>query len=114
MLAEPKPQLRSNQLPKKLHVEKVVSEQVRGELHEQEIMGCGKLEFCPHSLNRLAERSITREQVIDALLNPTKRNLRADSPKRRIAKRLANGQELHVVFLRQPPKLIVVTAYVPD
>lgn len=78
------------------------------------IMGCRVLEFCVHSLERMNQRGISQTDVIQALRTPTKRNLRADPPKQRIAWRKSDKTEIHVVFLRQPPKLVVVTAYVPD
>lgn len=81
---------------------------------DEPIMGCDHLEFCPHALDRMIQRGITRDDIIQALKKPSKRNLRSDPPKKRISWRKPDGTELNVVFVLKPKKLVVVTAYVPD
>ena len=57
-----------------------------------------KVAFVPHALDRMKLRSITQEDVLTALRNPTIRGLPADVPHLRIAWKKTARKTLNVVY----------------
>jgi hypothetical protein len=74
--------------------------------------GFSSIIFSPHALDRLKQRVIRREDVIQAIRAPTRMNLPANPPNQRLAWQKNYRTEIHVVYYEQKPRLIVVTAFV--
>lgn len=87
--------------------------QYRPGLIVSEMVGTfAEVEFVPHALDRMAQRSITTNEILTALRNPTIRGLPADVPHKRIAWKKSKTKTLSVVFDdTDSKKLVVITAY---
>lgn len=70
-----------------------------------------KVEFVPHALDRMKERRVTQDDVLEALRNPTIRDLPADVPRKRIAWTKSKSKILSVVYDEKPDILLVITVY---
>ena len=75
------------------------------------VRGRGVVDFTRHALDRMEERGITSDEVIDALRHPDQEGLPADPPRLRI-RRLLGSIALDVVFVELPDRIRVVTTYV--
>ena len=68
--------------------------------------------FTPHALDRLQQRGIQREDVIQAIKTPTRMQLPADPPNQRLAWQKSYRSEIHVVYYERKQTIVVVTAFV--
>lgn len=70
------------------------------------------VEFVAHALDRMALRSVSENDVLTALRNPTKRELPADVPHKRIAWKKSKARTLSVVYDEVgATRLRVITVY---
>jgi Domain of unknown function (DUF4258) len=76
-----------------------------------DIRGMTEVVFSPHALDRLKQRGIKPEDVLQALKTPTRRNLPANPPNQRLAWQKSFRSEIHVVYYERKTKIIIVTAY---
>ncbi len=75
------------------------------------VRGRGIVDFTQHAVERMEERGITSDEVIEALRNPDQEGLPADPPRLRI-RRMLGATALDVVFVELPDRIRVVTTYV--
>jgi len=65
--------------------------------------------FIQHALDRLKERGIFKELVIEAIRNPDEIDLENDI--RKIAQKLISGRLLRVIYDEEENSTIVISAY---
>jgi hypothetical protein len=85
---------------------------------ERELLGRKRIEFTIHAAERMKERRVTAEQVVEALASTDVEGLPVDqeggpgSPERfRIRKLLGNDSALDVVYELWPEAVVVVSTY---
>jgi hypothetical protein len=76
-------------------------------IHEQ-VLGCKTVAFDEHALTRMAERSVTEDQVIDVLRNPDQTGL-PTQPNRFRDRKSLSGRTVDVVFEHDPTQIVVIT-----
>jgi len=73
------------------------------------------IEFCPHAIDRMNERSISESDVIDAIRNPMKRKCRVWHPGRKcVRKRRADGLTFRVVYKELTNHILVISVIPED
>ncbi len=70
-----------------------------------------RVEIIPHALERMRQRGIATDEVIDALRNPDEEGLPADPPRLRV-RRLLQGAALDVIFEELPDRIRVITTMI--
>ncbi len=65
--------------------------------------------FIPHALDRLKERDISKELVIEIIRNPD--NIDPESERRKIVQKLIKGKLLRVVYDEEEESIVVISAY---
>ncbi len=65
--------------------------------------------FIQHALDRLKERGISEELVIEVIRNPD--NIDTKSEGRKIAQKLIKGKLLRIVFDDKEESIVVISAY---
>lgn len=65
--------------------------------------------FIPHALDRLKERGISKELVIEIIRTPD--NVDIESERRKIAQKLIKGKLLRVVYDDEEESIVVISAY---
>jgi hypothetical protein len=76
------------------------------------VLGYDKIEFWWHALDQMATRSITRDEVIEALDHPTKKGLPTRPGRKHIRKAFpSTGRIIDVVYNEKPDRVRVITAY---
>ena len=85
---------------------------------ERELLGRTRVEFTIHAADRMKERRVTAEQVVDAIAAPDEEDLPVDqdggvgSPDRfRVRKFLGKDSALDVVYELWPEAVVVVSTY---
>lgn len=78
---------------------------------DRPIFGFTKIEFCPHALQQMALRSITAEQVLQALRKPTETGLPTQMYRFRIRRQISRYKALDVVYQELTDRLRVITAF---
>ncbi len=66
--------------------------------------------FIPHALERVNERGISKELVIEALTNPDK--VGEGYLGRKVAQKNMDGKLIRVIYEEHEDKIIVITAYI--
>jgi hypothetical protein len=76
------------------------------------VLGFDTIEFWYHGLDQMEMRSITRDEVIEAIDDPTTRGLPTKPGRKRIRKAFpSTGRIIDVVYDEKPDRLRVITAY---
>lgn len=75
---------------------------------DEQVLGCKTVAFDEHALTRMAERSVTEEEVLEVLRNPEHVGLPTQSNRFRYRKTLG-GRTVDVVFEHDPTQVVVVT-----
>ncbi len=65
--------------------------------------------FIQHALDRLEERGISKELVIEIIRDPD--NVDLESERRKIAQKLIKGKLLRVVYDDEDESIVVISAY---
>ncbi len=65
--------------------------------------------FIQHALDRLKERGISKELVIEIIRNPD--NVDIESERRKIAQKLIKGKLLRIVYDDEDESIVVISAY---
>lgn len=78
---------------------------------EEKICGKTRMEYVPHATERMKQRSITQEDIVSALKNPTQRGLPADVPHLRISWKKSKTKVLSVVYDLTKNTIRIITAY---
>lgn len=65
--------------------------------------------FIRHALDRLKERGISRELVIEVIKNPD--NVDSESERRKIVQKLIKGKLLRIVYDDEDEAIVVISAY---
>ena len=76
-----------------------------------QVRGRNRLEFISHARERMAERGIDVDQVVDALIDPEEEGPGAKPPHLRVRKRRADGRVINVVFDELPDRVCVVSVF---
>ncbi|WP_324735203.1 DUF4258 domain-containing protein [Thermococcus sp. SY098] len=66
--------------------------------------------FIPHALERMNEREISKELVIEALLNPDK--VGEGYFGRKVAQKVIDGKLIRVIYEEHEDSIIVITVYI--
>ncbi len=66
--------------------------------------------FIEHALERMKEREISKELVINAIRNPD--SVDQGYGGRKVAQKCINGKLLRVIYEEHEDKIIVITAYI--
>ena len=85
----------------------------RGLLLTVEVLGRPKIEFFSHALDRLIQRGIKRDDIIEAIRNPTSTGHPTQPGRKRIRKSLVgSGQVIDVVYDEKlPDRIRVITTF---
>jgi len=76
------------------------------------VLNYDMIEFWWHALDRMNMRGITREDVIEAIEDPTTKGLPTKPGRSRIRKAFpSTGKIIDVVYDEKPDRLRVITAY---
>jgi hypothetical protein len=75
---------------------------------QEQVLGCKSVAFDEHALTRMAERSVTEDEVIEVLRNPDQTGLPTQPNRCRYRKSLA-GRSVDVVFEHDPTQIVVIT-----
>ncbi len=68
-----------------------------------------KIKFIEHALERMKERGITKDEVINAISKPD--YVEKGYGGREVAQKLIDGKLLRVIYERHGDEIIVITAY---
>lgn len=68
-----------------------------------------KIKFIEHALERIKERGITKDEVIDAISEPD--YVGKGYGGREVAQKLTDGKLLRVIYEKHGDEIIVITAY---
>ncbi len=71
--------------------------------------GTMKIKFIEHALERMKERGITEDEVINAISEPD--YVGKGYGDREVAQKLINGKLLRVIYEKHGDEIIVITAY---
>ena len=66
--------------------------------------------FIRHALDRLEQRGISKELIIDVITSPDE--IDQESEKRRIAQKIINGKLIRVIYDDEGDSVVVISAYV--
>ncbi|WP_457754600.1 DUF4258 domain-containing protein [Thermococcus sp.] len=66
--------------------------------------------FIPHALERMNERGISKELVVETLTNPDK--VGEGYLGRKVAQKNMDGKLIRVIYEEHEDKIIVITAYI--
>ena len=77
-------------------------------IHE-EVLGCETIAFDEHAVERMNERKVTVDKVVEVLKHPDETGLPADLSRERYRKIFADGVRIDVVFERDPTQIVVIT-----
>ena len=75
---------------------------------DEAVLGCKTVAFDEHALTRMAERSVTEDEIIAVLRDPEQTGLPAQSNRFRYRKNVA-GRTVDVVFEHDPTQVVVIT-----
>ncbi len=73
------------------------------------VRGCNTVAFDAHALQRMQERGVTEDEVLDVLRNPTQTGLPTTANRLRQRKTLAAGGYIGVVVEEDPTQIVVIT-----
>jgi hypothetical protein len=76
---------------------------------DEEVLGRRKLAFDEHALQRMAERGVTEDQVIETLNHPDLTGLRADTGRLRVRKRYGPDTAVDVIYEEDPTQIVVIS-----
>ena len=82
----------------------------RGRLIKKAMLGKDQVEISSHTLDRMKQRRITENQVLEALRNPSETGLNTSAGRHRVRRRLHHGRAIDVVYEIEPDRILVVTA----
>ena len=75
----------------------------------ENVRGCSTVAFDEHALQRMQERGVSEDEVLDVLRNPTQTGLPTTANRLRLRKHLGAGSYLDVVFEEDPTQIVVIT-----
>ena len=70
-----------------------------------------RLEFGRHCLDRMDQRGITQEEVLEAIQNPDEDGLKTQPGRKRVRKFKKGGEAVDVVYKEIQDKILVVTTF---
>jgi uncharacterized protein YuzE len=77
------------------------------------VLGYGKIEFCRHAIDRMVQRGVTQEEVIEAINNPTSTGHPTQRGRERIRRVFAgSGKVVDVVYDEPGDRVRVITTFV--
>ena len=75
---------------------------------QESVLGCKTIGFDEHALQRMSERSVTEDEVIEVLRKPDDTSLPTQPNRFRYRKKLAD-RSVDVVFEQDPTQIVVIT-----
>ncbi len=82
-----------------------------GLLLDLQVRGRNQLEIISHARERMAQRHIDVDQIVDTLTNPEEEGPGGKPPHIRVRKRRADGRFISVVFDELPDRICVVSVF---
>lgn len=86
----------------------------RGRLYLKQILGYSKLEVSVHAADRMHDREIRLETVLEVLRNPSKKGLKTKPNRKRVRKNIGYGKAIDVIYEEREDRIIVITVYKVD
>jgi len=80
-----------------------------GKIVHLDILGKPQIEFPRHALDRMSERGVTEEEVLDAILKPDGRGLPTRKGRHRVRKQRNSRIAVDVVYETLPDRVRVIT-----
>ena len=75
---------------------------------DESVLGCKTIAFDEHALTRMAERSVTEDEVVQVLRTPEQTGLPTQPNRFRYRKSFAD-RTVDVVFEHDPTQIVVIT-----
>ena len=75
---------------------------------QEQVLGCHSIAFDEHALTRMAERSVSEDDVVEVLRSPDQTSLPTQPNRERYRKRIGN-RSVDVVFEIDPTQVVVIT-----
>ena len=75
---------------------------------QERVLGCHSVAFDEHAIARMAERTVTEDEVLGVLRNPAQTGL-PTQPNRYRYRKILNGRAVDVVFEHGPTQIVVIT-----
>jgi Domain of unknown function (DUF4258) len=76
---------------------------------DEEVLGRRKLAFDNHAIQRMTERGVSEDQVIDTLNHPDLTGLPADPPRLRVRKWYPPDVSIDVIYEEDPTQIVVIS-----
>ena len=78
-----------------------------GHVIQENLLGCKTVAFDEHAIDRMRERKVSEDEVLDVLRNPTRTGLPTLPNRFRYRQADAAGDWIDVIFERDPTQIVV-------
>jgi hypothetical protein len=76
------------------------------------VLSYNAIEFFPHAMDRVKQRGITRDEVIEAINNPTSSDLPTQAGRKRVRRVFGkSGKAIDVIYDELPDRVRVITTF---
>jgi len=76
---------------------------------QESVLGCQSIAFDGHAIQRMKDRNVSEDEVLDVLRNPTQTGLPTQPNRFRHRKNSGAKSWIDVVFEHDPTQIVVIT-----
>lgn len=80
-----------------------------GKIVQKRACGCDEIEFSRHALDRMRQRGVSENEVINAIRRPTRTGLPTPPGRERVRKNRRSSGAVDIVYVKKGKRLVIVT-----